>query len=134
MKVFYLVVFWVFATAQVLSGGSVDGRALWKKSLQGRKNLAAGKVLSYSPAPSYRLTTDKKDPSDLTDGKLSQRPGDRIWFDRNAVGWRTNEIYITLDLGTEKDLDKAVIRTLGGATDFSKNIRKFYQAEFGGKK
>ncbi len=119
MKVFYLVVFWVFATAQVLSGGSVDGRALWKKSLQGRKNLAAGKVLSYSPAPSYRLTTDKKDPSDLTDGKLSQRPGDRIWFDRNAVGWRTNEIYITLDLGTEKDLDKAVIRTLGGAPRFS---------------
>ena len=115
--------FSIFAAACTMyaftAAAAVDGKSLWLKSVQGRTNLAAGKVLSYSPAPSYRLTTDKKDPRDLTDGKLSKRPDDRIWFDRNAVGWRTNEIYITLDLGSKKDLDKAVMRTLGGAPRFS---------------
>ena len=102
-----------------VNGQSVDGKALWRKSVQGRNNLAAGKVFSFSPAPSYRLTVDKKDINDLTDGKLVKRRDDRIWFDRNAVGWRTNEIYLTLDLGEKADLDKIVIRTLGGAPRFS---------------
>ena len=119
MKSFFRTFLTVSATLFVFTAGAVDGKALWKKSVQGRQNLAAGKVLSYSPAPSYRLTTDAKDPKDLTDGKLSQRQGDRIWFDPNAVGWRTNEIYIKLDLGKKMDLDKAVMRTLGGAPRFS---------------
>ena len=57
-----------------VNGQSVDGKALWRKSVQGRNNLAAGKVFSFSPAPSYRLTVDKKDINDLTDGKLVKRP------------------------------------------------------------
>ena len=119
MKFIHLAVLALGIAGFSAAGEIVNGKELWTKSVNGRKNLAAGKVLSYSPAPSYKLTTDKKDPKDLTDGKLSKRPGDRIWFDPAAVGWRTNEIYITLDLGEKKDLDKAVIRTLGGAPRFS---------------
>ena len=119
MKFINLAVLTLCVAGFAATAENINGKELWKKSVSGRKNLAAGKVLSYSPAPSYKLTTDKKDPSDLTDGKLSKRPGDRIWFDPAAVGWRTNEIYIMLDLEEKKDLDKVVIRTLGGAPRFS---------------
>ncbi len=119
MKQFLSALLLAAAAVGTLSADSVDGKKLWEKVMQGKSNLAAGKVLRYSPAPSYRLTTDKKDNKDLTDGKLSRRPDDRIWFDRNAVGWRVNEIYITLDLGEKMDLDKAVIRTQGGSPRFS---------------
>ncbi|MBO5923360.1 MAG: hypothetical protein J6Q81_02480, partial [Lentisphaeria bacterium] len=118
MRTSYLVLLFAVSIFYTFSAAAIDGKSLWKKSVSGRENLAAGKVLNYSPAPSYRLTVDAKDNKDLTDGKLSKRPDDRIWFDRNAVGWRVNEIYMMLDLGEKKDLDKAVMRTLGGAPRF----------------
>ena len=119
MRISLLLAVLLAAGAVSAYGQELNGKDLWRKSVQGRNNLAAGKVFSFSPAPSYRLTTDKKDINDLTDGKLVKRRDDRIWFDRNAVGWRTNEIYLTLDLGEKADLDKIVIRTLGGAPRFS---------------
>ena len=97
-----------------------DGKKLFAQTLANRVNLAAGKTVEFTPAPSYRLTTDAKDIKDLTDGKLSRRTDDRIWFDRNAVGWRTsNPITIKLDMGKEVAMDKVAIRIQGGAPRFS---------------
>ena len=97
-----------------------DGRKLFVQTLNNRTNLAAGKLVEFTPAPSYRLTTDDKDGKDLTDGKLSRRADDRIWFDRNAVGWRTsNTITLKLDMGKKVAMDKVAIRIQGGAPRFA---------------
>ena len=97
-----------------------DGKKLFANSIANRINLAAGKSVEFTPAPSYRLTVDAKDIKDLTDGKLSRRADDRIWFDRNAVGWRTsNPITIKLDMGKKVAMDKVVMRIQGGAPRFA---------------
>ena len=68
------------------------------------------------PKPDYRLTKDDKDIADLTDGRLTSRSDDRVWFDRNAVGWYLvgNDAYLRLDLGKVQPVEKLVIRLLGG--------------------
>lgn len=54
-------------------------REQWAKLTAGT-DLAHGKKVFFSPAPNYRLTTDANDPYDLTDGTLTSREDDRVWF------------------------------------------------------
>ena len=56
-----------------------------------RRNLALGASYQYSRVPDYRLTTNEGDLTELTDGRLSERKGERIWFDRHAVAWSGEE-------------------------------------------
>ncbi len=116
---------------------------LWQQETRGH-NLAAGKAFEYSMQPGYHLTKSDTDPYELTDGKLSGYPKDKIWFDRNAVGWHTNEapsgFNLLMDLGKMENIEKVVIRLLGGAEQrgliFPKSVavyisrdgRNYYQA------
>lgn len=94
-----------------------DDRQRWLELTQG-KNVALGKPVQFVPAPDYRLTTDPGDTMDLTDGKLSSRADDKLWFDREAVGWYFGggPSYLRLDLGQEQPVAKVVIRCLGGTS------------------
>ena len=94
-----------------------DDRKLWLNLIKGT-NLARGKKLSLMPATDYALTKDAKDVTDLTDGKLSHRGDDRVWFGKDACGWYFGDpqIYIGMDLGSVQPVDKLVIRCLGGTT------------------
>jgi len=79
-------------------------------------NLALSKPYLYSSVPSYRLTTNATDLQDLTDGWLTSRKDDRIWFDATAVAWSDNpNINIQLDLGQVEPIKEIGIRLLGGA-------------------
>ncbi|MDD4097873.1 MAG: discoidin domain-containing protein, partial [Lentisphaeria bacterium] len=110
-------------TAQVIPAALVDAgnlqtrkdRQLWFDLTRG-DNLALGKRVLLVPAPDYRLTTDENDGLDLTDGKLTRRSDDKVWFDRQAVGWYSGngEAFLKLDLGKTEKLDRLVIRCLGG--------------------
>jgi hypothetical protein len=51
---------------------------------QNRQNIAHGKPYTYNAVPNYRLTRNESDLTDLTDGSLSRRPGQKIWFDAKA--------------------------------------------------
>lgn len=90
-------------------------RQLWYDYTQG-ENLALGKKLQLVPAPDYRLTKDENDIYDLCDGKLTKRKDDKVWFDRQSVGWYSGNgvAYLKLDLGESQKLDRLVIRCLGG--------------------
>ena len=91
-------------------------RNLWYERTQGT-NLALGKTLLFSPAPNDAMNKDAKDVTDLTDGKLSTRLDDKIWWDRDVVGWAyiSGPVLIRIDLGTEEPVDRLVIRLHGGA-------------------
>ncbi len=61
-------------------------------------NLAAGKKVSLSPPPNYRLCTDKLDETQLTDGKYVTTGG--FWVNKGVVGWtRRGTVQVTVDLG-----------------------------------
>ncbi len=116
---------------------------LWQQQTQGH-NLALGKKFTFSLPPLYNLTKDEKDPYDLTDGKLSTQPKDKIWFDRNAVGWYANEsssgVNLLIDLEKVENISKVCVRLLGGAEQrglifprqvevyVSKDGQQYYQA------
>jgi len=118
-----------------------SNRKLWKESTQGT-NLALGKKAEFSQSPEYRLTVKGgTDAADLTDGELSSRKNDTIWFDSKAVGWNgaTAGINILIDLGKEQPVERVVIRCLGGKSQntlicpkrfdvfVSKDGKNFYQ-------
>jgi len=90
-------------------------RARWNKLTQG-ENLALGKEVAFSRKPNYSLTVSDSDPYDLTTGKLSSRPDDRIWFASDAVGWTAADhgVSLTIDLGEKQPVDRVAIRLLGG--------------------
>lgn len=92
-------------------------RQLWFDQTKG-ENLALSRPLTLAPKADYRLTLDDKDNLDLTDGKLTGRIDDKIWFDRNAVGWyfEGHDVYLRLDLEKVQPLDRLVIRCLGGTS------------------
>ncbi len=96
-----------------------QSRQHWFELTQG-KNLALGRPLMLIPKPSYGLTSDENDVHDLTDGLLSNRRDDKIWFDRKAVGWlfAQTEALLMLDLGELRDVDRLVLRCLGGGASF----------------
>ncbi len=96
-----------------------DDRMLWLKRSKG-VNLIRGKKLVYAPKPHYVHTRmGDTDEMDLTDGKLSPRTDDKIWFEKSAVGWYNggNDVYIKMDLGSVQPVDKLVARFIGGTRD-----------------
>jgi hypothetical protein len=100
-----------------------ETRALWHKEIQGI-NLASGKKIIFSKTPTYYLT--KKggtDIMDLTDGILSSRKDDTIWFDSKTVGWYNDNIVngtnLLIDLGKVCPVNKVVIRCLAGKSQGS---------------
>ena len=94
---------------------------IWLRETEG-ENLALGKEVVFSMTPDYRLTQDDKDRIDLTDGKLSLRKDDHIWFDKAAVGWMQTPVNLMIDLGRVQPIRKVVVRFLGGA---SQNVLRF---------
>ena len=80
-----------------------------------RTNLARGKPYQYSAVPTYRLTNDNGDLTDLTDGRLSDRRDERIWFERHCVAWHGNpRVNIVIDLGSAQAIGEVAARLLGG--------------------
>lgn len=91
-------------------------RSLWEKRTS-RENLALGRKVKFSVKPNYRLTNrDKEDEWNLTDGELSRRLDDRIWFSEDAVGWisQSGSTNILVDLGKSRPIGKVVVRVLCG--------------------
>ncbi len=80
-------------------------------------NVALGRSCSFAPAPSYTLTArDDTDTQDLTDGALSSREDDKLWFDRKAVGWQYAGLaQVAVDLGAVQAIDEVAIRFQGGS-------------------
>ena len=98
---------------------AVEARAQWKELTAG-EDLARGKPVRFYPPPNYGLTTDENDPYDLTDGTLSSRADDRIWFNKDAVGWiqyaakQDTGVTLAVDLGSVQPVKQIAIRVLGG--------------------
>ncbi|MBN1673122.1 MAG: hypothetical protein JXR37_18900 [Kiritimatiellae bacterium] len=92
-------------------------RELWLERTAG-ENLALGKPVRFSARPDYNLTSKGgTDQTDLTDGKLSSRLDDRIWFASDTVGWynQPSPVYnLLIDLGAVRPVDRVVARFLGG--------------------
>ncbi|MCC6424383.1 MAG: hypothetical protein IT447_12975 [Phycisphaerales bacterium] len=92
-------------------------RERWYKIATSTENLALHKQVVFSPIPDDTLTSDENDPYDLTDGKLSAREDDRLWFEKDAVGWKyaSNGVNMQIDLGAVQPVGRVAIRFLGGA-------------------
>jgi len=96
----------------------VKYRRMWEQYTKGN-NLALGKKIIFSKRPDYKLTSKgDTDATDLTDGKLSNRKGDTIWFDKAAVGWYSagaeNGLNCLIDLGKISPVKDVVVRALCG--------------------
>ena len=109
---------------------TVQNRMRWMREIKG-ENLALGKPVRYSLESDYHLTkAGDTDLTDLTDGKLSGRADDKIWFDAAAVGWYFSKptlgLNILIDLGSVQPIEKLVARFLGGAEQGG----LFFPAEF----
>jgi len=107
-------------------------RDQWK-ALTAGTDLALGKKVFFSPQPNYSLTTNANDPYDLTDGTLSSRQDDRVWFQKDAVGWYlspglSNGVLMMIDLGSVQPVGQIAIRVLGGHEQGSLDLPK--SAEF----
>lgn len=102
---------------QYAMGSPSPQRAHWDQATRGRTNLALGRPVAFSPTPEDPLTTDANDVHDLTDGKLTAREDDRLWFEKDAVGWRyaSNGVNMLIDLGEVQPVGEVAIRYLGGA-------------------
>jgi hypothetical protein len=76
-----------------------------------------GKRVVFAPKPDYRLTVaGETDATDLTDGKLSSRKDNRLWFDRNCVGYSyAGRVQLAVDLDQEQPIDEVAIRFQGGS-------------------
>ena len=79
--------------------------------------LSAGKPCTFSPAPNYSLTArGDTDGADLTDGRLTERPDQHLWFESHAVGWSYKPVAnVRLDLGQVQPIGEVVIRLQGGS-------------------
>ena len=110
-----------FAQDTTVQRGESDNIAyyqnLWAKRTQGNI-LSTGKKVTFSIPNNYRLTNDDKDPYDLTDGKISRNKKGLIWFEKDTVGWFSGVadggVNFQIDLGEVKNVDRLVIRCLGG--------------------
>ena len=109
-----------------------DNRQAWFDMVLGKKNLALNKPLQFIPKPNYHLTVDKdkdpgKDALDLTDGSITRRVSDTIWFDRRAVGFYggVNTVFMRLDLGKVEPVDYIALRALGGSESGFRFPKKF---------
>ena len=91
-----------------------ENREVWRTEARG-EDLAHGREVTFAVTPSYALTHDDNDAFDLTDGKLTPRQDDRMWFDKAAVGWRTTPANLMIDLGETQPIGTVAMRFLGGA-------------------
>ena len=90
-----------------------------------QKNIALGKPYKYSAVPAYRLTRNETDLLDLTDGSLSHRRNQKIWFDPKACAWKgESTVSIQLDLGAVEPIKEVAISLLGGAEQGSLKFPK----------
>ena len=84
---------------------------------QERQSLASGHPVTYAPRPNYRLTAKgDTDHLDLTDGRLSERPGQAMWFESHCVGFSYAGLQeLAVDLGSVQPIDEVAIRFQGGS-------------------
>lgn len=81
------------------------------------RNLALGKPYTFKPMPTYSLTTDPGDMTQLTDGqtteKLVKTTGKTMWFHQEAVCWQhaRQPMEITIDLGQVYPIDAVTMRS-----------------------
>ncbi len=99
-------------------GEPTDSHLQWRELTKGEE-LARNRRVKLIPQPDYRLTNDENDPFDLTDGRLSTRRDDRIWFQKDAVGWygaggAIPSVTLVIDLEKEEPVGQIAIRLLGG--------------------
>jgi len=82
-----------------------------------RQNLALGKPALYLPAPDYGLTAEgDSDAQDLTDGRLTERADQCMWFETLAVGWSySGRVNLALDLGEVQPIAEVAVRFMGGS-------------------
>ena len=85
---------------------------------QPQTDLALGKKVLFSPAPSYSATAKGgTDEMDLTDGKISPDTDQRIWDNDGAVGWSyAGRFNLAVDLGQQSDINEISIRLQNGGT------------------
>lgn len=85
--------------------------------LDPQQNIALGKTVTYAPAPNYRLTAaEDTDPTDLTDGVLSDHHRGHLWFQSKCVGWNYGgRANLSLDLGQVEPIREIAIRIQGGS-------------------
>jgi len=97
---------------------------------QGRTDLAFGKKVLFSPAPNYSLTAKgDTDSLDLTDGTISKREDQRIWFDSAAVGWSyPGRVNLAVDLGQQCDIDEVAIRFQNGSSTGGRSFPGWVEA------
>ncbi len=102
--------------SDVVGPEAVGMRAQWSAFLEKGENLALERPVTFTHWPTYRLTYDEGDTSDLTDGKLAGRVDDRIWFHREACAWYSQPAPIAffVDLGESEAISHLGIRLLGG--------------------
>ncbi|HJN14770.1 MAG TPA: hypothetical protein QGH10_04740, partial [Armatimonadota bacterium] len=81
------------------------------------QNLAFGKPVTFLPAPNYSGTAKADtDETDLTDGRLTEREDEHMWFETLAVGYSYGgRVNLALDLGEVQPIDEVAIRLLGGS-------------------
>lgn len=102
---------------------------LWSERTQGNI-LSRGKKLTWSIPTNYQLTQDDKDIFDLTDGKISSHSRGLIWFEKDTVGWfggiSDSGVNFQIDLGEVKNVDRLVIRCLGGEVQKTLGFPKLF--------
>jgi hypothetical protein len=81
------------------------------------ENLAAGRPCAFSPVPNYGPTTaGGTDGADLTDGRLTERADQCIWFEEHAVGWTYTPVAnVRVDLGQVQPIGEVTVRLQGGS-------------------
>lgn len=82
-----------------------------------QEDLAQGRAVRFANPPAYALTAaGGTDSTDLTDGKLSSRSDDKLWFDNGAVGYSYQQLaQLAVDLGAVKAIDEVAVRVQGGS-------------------
>jgi hypothetical protein len=97
--------------------GAITANAEPLPPMEGRTNLALGQKVLFSPPPNYSLTAKGgTDAMDLTDGKLSTRPDQMLWFESSSVGWTyPGRFNLAVDLGKPCDINEIAIRLQNGS-------------------